>query len=67
MLGRKGGLRAADRRSAGGRPSPQIALKLPAGALTALVGVILLQAALTPTTQAVAVGKIAAIAVRFRC
>jgi hypothetical protein len=43
----------------------QIALKLPAGALTALAGVVLLQAALTPTTQAVSAGKIAALAVIF--
>ncbi|TCO50286.1 hypothetical protein EV646_102360 [Kribbella antiqua] len=43
----------------------QIALKIPAGALTAVVGVVLLQAALTPTTQAVAGGKLAALAIIF--
>jgi hypothetical protein len=43
----------------------QIALKIPTGALTALVGVVLLQAALTPTTQAVSADKIAAVAVVF--
>jgi hypothetical protein len=43
----------------------QIALKIPAGALTALAGVILLQAALTPTTQPVPVGKVAAVAIIF--
>jgi hypothetical protein len=43
----------------------QIALKIPAGALTALVGVILLQAALTPNTLAVEDGKIAAFAILF--
>lgn len=43
----------------------QIALKIPAGALTALVGVILLQAALTPNTLAVENGKIAAFAILF--
>jgi hypothetical protein len=43
----------------------QIALKIPAGALTALVGVILLQAALTPNTLAVKDGSIAAFAILF--
>ena len=43
----------------------QIALKIPAGALTALVGIILLQAALTPNTLAVEDGKIAAFAILF--
>jgi hypothetical protein len=43
----------------------QIALKVPAGALTALAGVILLQAALTPTTQPVQAGKVAAVAIIF--
>ena len=43
----------------------QIALKIPAGALTALVGVVLLQAALTPNTLAVEDGRIAAFAILF--
>jgi hypothetical protein len=43
----------------------QIALKIPAGALTALVGVILLQAALTPNSRPVVDGHIAACAILF--
>jgi hypothetical protein len=43
----------------------QIALKIPTGALTALAGIVLLQAALTPTTQSVSTGKLAALAVVF--
>ncbi len=42
-----------------------IALKIPTGALTAVVGVVLLQAALTPTTQPVEDAKLAAVAVIF--
>jgi hypothetical protein len=43
----------------------QIALKIPTGALTALTGVVLLQAALTPSTQPVPTGKLAAFAIIF--
>ena len=43
----------------------QIALKIPVGALTALVGVVILQAALTPTTQPATKGKLAAFAIIF--
>jgi hypothetical protein len=43
----------------------QIALKIPTGALTAVVGVVLLQAELTPTTQAVDGGQLAAFAIIF--
>jgi hypothetical protein len=43
----------------------QLVLKVPTGALTALVGIVLLQAALTPSLQPVSRGKLAAFAILF--
>jgi hypothetical protein len=43
----------------------QLLLKIPAGAMTAVFGIVFIQAAIVPSTKAVSVGQLAAYAVLF--